>query len=212
MITVLSAAKFEADPTLKVLEDMHVAHEFIELGIGPIHAAKKSSTLHLEGKKVLYLGSCGVFSKDFIPEVVTCENVYWSPPSVRSGQSNLIEDVEPPITFENLSRFAKNFKKASVFCSPTITLDETLIPSLSPVEPKLKPENIVSIETSSKLLKVENMELYSVADKLCEASSLSVLLGITNAVGPSGRTQWNDNFHLLAQKCADFSRRYITQL
>ena len=44
-LLVVSAVRFEVTPLLKVLDNDQTPYQYFELGIGPIHAAKKFEAL-----------------------------------------------------------------------------------------------------------------------------------------------------------------------
>ena len=188
-LTVLSAVKFEAEQTLRTLDDLGVVYDYIEVGIGPIHSARSSSSLNLKGKNVLFIGSCGVFKEDLDVKLVSVSKVIWSPPSVRNGSSELIEGIEPEIRFPNLSGFSASLEAYICACSPSVTLDENLVPE----QPKA----------------IENLELYSVAHKLLEAKQLTILFGITNKVHSSGRAEWKENFKKIGTMTSDAIKKAI---
>ena len=52
---------------------------------------------------------------------------------------------------------------------------------------------------------IENMEAYSIIGEVIEAaSSIDVIFGITNAVGPDGSKDWEKNFLEVANMTARF--------
>lgn len=186
---VLSAAKFEALPLIKILEKNAVNFEYCEIGIGSINAAKKSLDLRLKNKKVIFIGTCGVFAKDFQPHLLTASRCIWSPPSVRNNTSQLIDNIDPDYDLSATTYLTKNLPKAIIACSPSITIDETLVPPID--------ENVA-----------ENLELYSIAEKLLEAKEVSIILGVTNRVCSEGRSQWLKNHKIIA----DMTANYLDQL
>ena len=44
-LLIISAVGFEAKPTLDMLEKNNIEHEYMEIGIGPINAAKSTTAL-----------------------------------------------------------------------------------------------------------------------------------------------------------------------
>lgn len=189
---LMSAARFEAEATIKVFEQHGIDYDFHEVGIGAIKSSQASQRLNLSGKHAIFIGSCGVFNEELNVKLITSQNCFWSPPSTRSGQSHLIEGIEEPIEFENLHRLSSELDNYNVAASPSITTDESLAPSHHKC--------------------VENLELYSVAAKLCEASSLLLVLGITNKVHMDGRDEWSRNFKTISQMTADFFDKHIKAL
>lgn len=182
-VVLLSAAKFEAEPTIKILEQSGIGFDYVEIGIGAVNAAKTSSRLELKGRSVIFVGSCGAFGT--FPEltVVSVKRCLWSPYAVRAGDAELIEGVEPEILFENLSPYAKTLKLYTAICSSAITTQDKHHPK--------------------EELSCENLELYSVARELSQAKSLSIFLGITNQVCMQGRQQWRENFNKIAVKTSE---------
>ena len=182
-LIVISATSFEASPTLEKLQELNIEYDYEKIGIGPINAARKSEHLDLAGKSVLFIGSCGVFNEKLERKIISTDTIIWSPPSIRNGSAELIDNIEPKIKFENLSKFSKSLDIYTCYCSPAITLDAELRPPS---------ENAI-----------ENMELYSIASALNKASNLTILLGITNSVNLNGRHQWKKNHLNIAEKTAD---------
>lgn len=183
-ITLMSAAKFEAEPTIAFFKKEGIDYEYIEVGIGSILSAQQSSKFDLSSKNIIFIGSCGVFNEDLDVKLITTNQCFWSPPSTRSQQSHLIEGVEKPIHFKNLHAFNKSLEIYNVACSPSITTDSNLTPS---------PDKCV-----------ENLELYSIGNKIASAKSALIILGITNKVHSEGRKEWSSNFKNVAQMTATY--------
>ena len=183
-------------PLLEVLEEHNISAKHIEIGIGPINAAANRSLLDLKEKRVLFVGTCGKFGKQIDTnspiDLVSSSICKWSPPSTRTGQSELIEGIENPIIFDNLSPISLQLPQKTVLCSPSVTID----PNLAPEEKDC----------------VENMELYSVAQELKKAASLTIILGITNVVGKTGREEWRLNYMKAASCTANFIRGRLSLL
>lgn len=186
-ITLMSAAKFEAEPTIAFFEKEGISYEYIEIGIGSILSAQRSSEVELSSKKVIFIGSCGVFNEDLDVKLVTTNLCFWSPPSTRSCQSHLIEGIEKPIEFKNSNRFHQTMETYNVACSPSITTDSSLVPSMNKC--------------------VENLELYSIGKKIANAKSALIILGITNKVHSDGRKEWSKNFKIVAKMTANLIQK-----
>jgi hypothetical protein len=189
---LMSAARFEAEPTIKLFDHHGVDYDYHEVGIGSIKSAQASQRLNLSGKHVIFIGSCGVFNEDLDVKLITSKKCFWSPPSTRSGQSHLIDGIEDSIEFYNPHKLSSELDHYTVAASPSITVDENLVPSQKKC--------------------VENLELYSLASKLCEAASTLLVLGVTNKVHISGREEWAKNFKTISYMTADFFAKHIKAL
>ncbi|MCY4444370.1 MAG: hypothetical protein OXC44_06190 [Proteobacteria bacterium] len=187
-LQVLAAQAFEAKPTLDMLSDVALSYRFYELGIGPLVAGRSVAQLP-PSSKVIYIGSCGEFACHHVLELVTCETLYWSPPSIRTNMAALVEPA-PPLSLPCVSRNAVASQLSSVMCftSPAITLCADLVPS--------------QLSTASR--GVENLELYAVGDYLARCQDVTIVLGITNVVGKDGRRQWRENYGKAAMITAEF--------
>ncbi|MBI2602370.1 MAG: hypothetical protein HYW48_04875 [Deltaproteobacteria bacterium] len=201
-LLVVSAAHFEAQATLELLEKRNVPASFFLLGVGPIHAARAEQRLGeaSKGKDVIYVGSCGSFYPFEDLHLVSIDRAYWVPPCYRTGISDNLDGLYPPIKFPpgifSLPKFGLPVKK--LLCSPTISrvdhFDERIAKTLP------SPDELV-----------ENMELYVCARALIDnARSVNVILAVTNRVGPEGRLQWKRNFANGAALTAQFVTSHIS--
>ncbi len=186
---IVAAAQFEASPVLKSLEKIGVSADLFILGVGALEAARQSTKLDTKGRDVIYVGSCGLFDNFNGLELVGVEKAVWLPTCERHGLSYSIKNTNPPVAFSQYPKWSENIERKIVICSPTIS-----------ISPKL-PELFIPKNT------VENVELYSAANKLIEAKSLSLLLAVTNQIGPTAHTQWKQNFKNASQVVADFIER-----
>lgn len=190
-ILLVSAVRFEAQDILSACENLGREIEYFEVGIGPIHAAKREESLAREakGKHVIYIGSCGGFYDFTSPHLVSVEKVLWMPPCLRTGLAQEPEGLHKP--FEIPSEIKTfDLPQKTLLTSPTVSLKDDILESL-----RLPP--------ASEL--VENMELYScVGGILSSAKKFDVVLGVTNQVGPNGRLQWRENFRKVAKMTSDF--------
>lgn len=192
---VLAAKKWEAQPTLNVLDQVNIDYHFIELGIGPLHAQRTAAQMPMYSK-ILFLGSCGEFTNhEFIsPRLITTNILYWSPPSVRSKQSSLIADEYPAISLHNICDWNRCLESMPVFTSPAITLDADLIPQ--------------ELSQGIYATGVENMEIYSVCNALLMSEKLVIVLAITNGIGVNARKQWMQHNRAAYQMIAQWVAKY----
>ncbi len=189
-LVVVSAVRFEAEATLELFVRLGIPHEYFSVGIGPLHTARSSVELRerCRGRDVLYLGSCGSFYTFAEPHLVTTQNVYWMPACLRTGIAGFPEHIYPKIV---LPPTKLPLPQKDVLTSASVSLTSDFADD---VRAKLgSAENLV-----------ENMELYACADALRESQSLSIILGVTNEVGPQGRSQWATHFKAVAQMSADY--------
>ena len=190
MITILSAVEFEVTP----LKQM--PFKFETFGIGPIHAALHAQHIaeKIQDEDVLYIGTCGIFGRFQEIQLVTTNRVLWLPTSERTGHSASIEGVYPGISFPSV---IQDLPKSTVISCSNISLTDEIKPALSE-----------SLSLTGLL--VENLELYSLMPTLLtHARSVSILLAITNSVGPEGRQEWRQNFREASQLTADYVRKQI---
>lgn len=190
-IVLVSAAKFESTPTFELLKSHGINALQIEVGIGPLNAAKncRQVAAQAQDQHVVFMGTAGTFGEFNKPYLVTAGEVIWLPTSVRTSQAYLIDGIEPPIPAIKHSALFQGLQTATVICCPAISKITTLPPSFS---------------THTHV--VENLELYSCIAEISEsASQFDTVLGITNQIGESAHVQWKMNF----QHCAKLSAEYI---
>lgn len=187
-LLVISAVGFEAKPTLDMLEKNNIEHEYMEIGIGPINAAKSTTALKekAKGKNVIYLGSAGSFGEFSAPYLVMVNKVYWMPTAERMGIAKYMEDLHKPISIPATGNF--DLQAKTVLTSTSVSLDASIS---------------LDLPEQSKL--IENMEAYSVAAELNEvAESVDIIFGITNGVGPDGSKEWVKNFKKISAMTAEY--------
>ena len=187
-LLIISAVGFEAKPTLDMLEKNNIEHEYMEIGIGPINAAKSTTALKekAKGKNVIYLGSAGSFGEFSYPYLVTVNKVYWMPTAERMGIAKYMEDLHKPISIPATGNF--DLQAKIVLTSTSVSLDASIS---------------LDLPEQSKL--IENMEAYSVAAELNEvAESVDIIFGITNGVGPDGSKDWVKNFKKISAMTAEY--------
>jgi len=196
-LLIVSAAKFEVDPLLRELYKKQVNYSYFELGVGPIHAAKKYSELEkiCAYKKVLYIGTCGSFAPFHKPYLIQAEKTYWMPTGLRSGLSHAQESWYPPLSFTHKSKL--DLPKKVILTSPELSLN-----------PKISSKLNLGIKEEL----YENMELYPIAEALKKSPSLEIILAVTNEIGERGHEQWKKNFKEVALLTRDFVLDYIAEL
>ena len=177
---IVSAAKFEAAPLLASLEKKSVNFHYFETGIGPLEAAKSASQLETltSDAHVYFLGSCGSFSSFKEPYLISAKQTFWMPAGIRTGISDFNEDWYPPISLKE-NPMEKKLPKKIILTSPEISHS-----------------NVITRKslTESSTQYYENMELYPLAPALNKAKTLTTVLGVTNAIGPTARAEWKKYF------------------
>ena len=193
-LLLVSAVAFEATPTLETLKRCGIEHEYLEIGIGPINAAKSSAQLKEKAKNsdVIYIGSAGTFSSFKRPYLAKVDDVYWMPTAERMGLAKHMVDLHRPISFPRSQKF--DLPRKTVLTSSSVSLSSEVAVSQLPSRGDL----------------IENMELYSVASELVEvARSVEVIMGITNSVGPDGSKEWLKNFKSISTLTANFLEKHL---
>lgn len=186
---LLAAAKFELDPLSGALQEKGHTPEVKLVGIGAINAAKKAKVLGeaCRGRAVIFVGTCGSFSSFSKPYLVRAAEALWSPTSDRVGMSYTVKDSAPSISLPDPPAWAKNLPARRVVCSPCISLVSRV------------PDGVQGDQA------VENLELYScIGEIAANASSLAIILAVTNAVGADSHTQWRQHFTAAAGLTAEF--------
>lgn len=149
-------------------------------GIGGVAAAAGLSmliTVH-QPTRVIVLGTCGAYGPGLsIGSLVSPRLVRWADPNILAGHAHLPPSIHPPLPLTPWP----DMTPASCLQTPSLTLaaeHATLLKTLG--EP--------GIPT------VEHLELYSMAF-VAHSFGLPVtaILGVTNAVGPSGSRDWKAN-------------------
>jgi len=193
-LTIIAAAKFEVEPLKNVLEQFGFTPEVHVLGVGALNAAKNARPIAetCRGKNVIFVGTCGTFGSFSKPFLVTGKDVYWSPTSDRLGFSYTVKDTAPLIQLKKRCDLVQGLPEKSILCCPSISTIGTL------------PEHFVPENC------VENLELYSCANEISsKAAEFSVVLCVTNTVGPDSHSQWKENFLSAATETADYFKHAI---
>ncbi len=193
-LSIIAAAKFEVEPLKNVVEQLGFTPEVHVVGIGALNAAKNARTIAeaCRGKNVVFVGTCGSFGPFTKPYLVTAKEVLWLPTSDRLGFSYTIKDTAPIIPLKKRGDLVQGLPEKTIICCPSISTIGTL------------PEQY-SAETC-----VENLELYSCAAEIsAKAAELSIVLCVTNAVGPDSHSQWKQHFLSAATETAEFFKNAL---
>ena len=194
-LLIISAVKFEAEPTLLMLDKNSIKYDYIEVGIGPLNAAKSATALKEKAsqKNVLYLGSAGTFGTFSAPYLVRVSKVWWMPTAERMGLAKHMKDLHRPIGVPLTENIDLPIKQ--VLTSSSISLN-----------------NEISVELPGQDLLIENMEAYPVTEQLtASAKSVDIIMGITNGVGPQGSEDWARYFKQVSQMTADYLEERLCQ-
>ncbi len=188
-IVVIAAAKFELDPLVSALQEKGINPTTKLVGIGALNAAKRAKLVAeaCRGRHVVFVGTCGTFGNFSKMHLVRASEVIWLPTCERMQLSYTVKDTAPPISLPPPPAYCSTLPERRVICSPGISLVSKLPDSFSPE------------------LCVENLELYScVSEIISQASSLAVILAVTNAVGPDSHSQWRQHFAGAAGATAEY--------
>ncbi|MBM4250982.1 MAG: hypothetical protein FJ146_03350 [Deltaproteobacteria bacterium] len=188
-LVVIAAAKFELDPLVSGLQEKGINPLTKLVGIGALNAAKRSRLVAdaCRGRHVVFVGTCGTFGSFSKMHLIRASEVLWLPTCERMQLSYTVKDTAPPIVLPPPPQYCASLPERRVVCSPGISLVSKLPDSLSPDHC------------------VENLELYSCINEVInQAVSLSVVLAVTNAVGPDSHTQWRQHFAGAAGATAEY--------
>ncbi len=186
---IIAAAKFEVDPLANALQQRGMAPEIRLTGVGAINAAKKAKQLGeaARGKHVIFVGTCGTFSPFSKCTLIRATEALWLPTGERLGMCYTVKDSAPPIPLPEVPSWARGLPGRRVLCTPGISLVSRL------------PDGVATDTV------VENLELYSVIGEIAAgATSLAVILAVTNAVGADSHSQWRLHFNEAAGLTAEF--------
>ncbi len=181
-VLITSAAQYEAQPTLDLLDREGIAYDYHELGLS-IDAALniKNTTDVFSGKDVIYVTSGGAFVNETgkLPYLTTADTVYFSPTSSRlmvEGDPSLVlgnclSTMFPSFEFFNS---IKDLPVKKILVSPTISHTTAI--------------EVSGLPEKSDVL--ENMEMYYLKNAFSEAKNLSVIIAVTNEVGTDAFAQY----------------------
>lgn len=193
---LIAAAKFELDPLTNALQQLGHTPDFKLTGIGALNAAKKARALGdvCRSRHVIFVGTCGTFGPFHKVHLIRATEVIWVPTCERLGLSYTVKDSAPPIMLPEPPTFCRSLPTRRVVCSPGISLVSKL------------PDGCSAEAT------VENLELYScIGEIAAHATSVCVLLAVTNAVGADSHRQWRDNFVEAASLTAEFVASHLNK-
>lgn len=148
------------------------------IGIGLIEAALGIARVLRETspKAVLLVGSCGAYSKHAIGDVVCAHEAVLG--ASQGALGPIPQRARPP-------KLARKETIALACSTLSITTDDEAARALA----------------ATTRAEIENLEVFAVA-RACEIANVpfAALLGVTNAVGASGRTQWRENAERVAKR------------
>ena len=192
-ITLVSAARFEAEAFLRAATTPNLTINYLSCGIGALHAAKEESRLArlCRGKQVLFIGTCGSFAPFHGVELVQIDQVHWLPTCERAGYADSIAGLHPPIVLPEAPAWL-DLPIRTALCGPTISRYDLISAKLQ-------------AGLAAKDLLVENLELYSCIGAIAHScQSLAVVLAITNEISDLGRSQWREHYLEAAEKTAAY--------
>jgi hypothetical protein len=197
-LIIVSAAPFEAEATIKVCQGLGVHTTYLSCGIGPLKAAKAEQMIkeQVSGKTVLFLGSCGSFTAFKEIHLVQAYKTIWFTPCLQAGISWAIDGLYPPMDVPS----SLDLPKKVIATSSTISKEKAYLRNTETLLPD--PEKDL----------VENCELYSCIEGLKAAAKLSVIMAVTNEIGPDARKQWRDNFRPAAELTAAYVGKHLDSL
>lgn len=181
MLVVVSATPYEVEPFLKRLTVAKIAYTYIECGIGALDASANGA-LNQErcrNHRVIFIGTCGIYAPFREVEIVQISAVHWLPLCQSLGQSYTVSDT-PPLIVPSNSRWS--LRKIDLICTPNISLVGTMLGNNYG----------------------ENLEAYAFLRSIIDsASSIDVVMAVTNSVGEQAHRQWQDNHRYARDMCSD---------
>lgn len=186
---LIAAAKFEIEPLVNALQQLGHTPDSVLTGVGAINAAKRARAIGetARGRTVIFVGTCGSFSPFSKVYLVRASEVHWSPTCERLKVSYTVKDSAPPIILPDGPSYLRSLPARRILCSPSISLVSKL------------PDGFTAEQS------VENLELYScIGEVAAQCASLSVVLAVTNAVGPDSHSEWRQNYKIAAGRTAEF--------
>ncbi|MDD9950900.1 MAG: hypothetical protein OXT67_04970 [Zetaproteobacteria bacterium] len=170
-----------------------MAHTAYEIGIGPLHARDFIHTCkRLANTKVIYLGTAGIFGSFTEVTLRGVHTSIWAPCAERMGEAKSFDHLHPAVHFDTT---APMLPSTTCLCSTSISYNTKL------------PPHITSLFEGPF---IENMELHALADILhVHCQDTLIVMAITNAVGHTGSTQWQQNWRVAAEKSAEYIGKVI---
>lgn len=188
-LLIVSAVKFEAQPTLDVCENLQIPYEYFEFGIGPLNGALAVQRLRVsaDNRHVLYVGSAGTFAEFQEPYLVQADQVWWMPTAERLALAKVWPELHPPVSLDISEELP--LPARVVLTSTSVSWQNAI--------------GTTGLPNRDQLL--ENMEMYPIIAGLKPvAKRILSIIGVTNAVGPLGSVQWQQNYQAVAQETAQF--------
>jgi hypothetical protein len=185
--TIISAAKFEAEPIYKT--NFHrLVDEYVEVGVGVLNSMFNLPPLvdRLRDRNILFVGTAGRFGEFISTELTCAAEVRWLPTGDRLNNSYSVPHHEA-IKLKPITLLSHDIASVTALCGPSVSTDI--------------PEGFAALVPDA----VENIELYGVASRIAPvARSFTAILGVTNTIGPDSHIQWKENWHACATKTAEF--------
>lgn len=175
-----------ADNLAGTLNGLHVVAKTIGVGMAVAGAGAANRIHQLSPRAVILLGSCGVYpgSHNYRPlDVVIPSRCHLFDPSVGAGRAEFPEPMQTELSPHALlgagllAAAGGSGRHAPVATTLAITTDDAVARAVHPATG----------------FEAENLELFPVA-LACRAADLpfSGVLGVTNMVGSTGRTDWRN--------------------
>ena len=179
---LLSAARFEVEAILANHRDIF---QYFEIGVGIDEAAIRSKRIvpYCRGKKVLFIGSAGIFAESYDLKLFNINKISWLPYELRENHAHY--PIKNPAPIELNKTFMPKSNKldyAEAYCGPHISDSSNN-----------------QINCNGTIL--ENIELFTVAKRLAGVCDFSAILGVTNNIGPHSQKEWLDNHKKIAELC-----------
>lgn len=192
---IISAARFEVEPLLKMLDANRVPFTYAATGIGALAAAANAAKLGqlAADKNVIFIGTAGTFGAFDQPFLCAPKRVAWLPACERLGLAYGVPRGQIPLlSVEKKSLISAELQSLDVICGPSISLQGGFAEHLASV--------FVPEQTA------ENLELFSCLEQIQKAAmTVDVMLGITNCIGENAHAQWKQ-WHAVA---AEMSARHV---
>ncbi len=183
-IILLSAARFEIEQLLSTNRERFT---YFEIGVGVEEAAIRSQRIlpYCRDQQVLFVGSAGIFSDNFEIKLYNVDHISWQPYEIREKHAHYpIQNPQPILLGHKFQKNNNKLNHAQVYCGPHITDSDSK--NLSPSKTTL-----------------ENIELFTVAQRLAGICEFGAILGATNKIGSNSQSEWRSNFKEVARLTAD---------
>lgn len=143
---------------------------------------------------MIFVGSCGTFGDFQAVKLVTARSVHWLPACERAGIAYQVQGTAPSFSGLSTGPFGHGLPAVDVICAPCISLTSEGLPA-----------------EFTPTATVENLELYAVTPAILEAAaSFSILLGVTNSIGPSAHQEWKAHWQSAATQTAQHVRNLLS--